>query len=189
MLKSLDNEKEAIKLVNNVKAMCASGGFKLTKFLSNNKQVLQSIDEADRRQGVKDKDLMGDLPAERALGKLSETETDKFGFRVTLKQKSWTRRGLLSIISSVYDPLGFATPFLLQGKLLIQQLCKENLGWDETIPDNIQRQWTKWERQLKELERLSVDRCFKPANFGKIVDCSLHHFTDACEYAYGQASY
>ena len=63
------------------------------------------------------------------------------------------------------------------------------MGWDETIPDNIQRQWTKWERQLKELERLSVDRCFKPANFGKIVDCSLHHFADACEYAYGQASY
>ena len=182
LLKSLDNEKEAIKLIKNVKAMCESGGFKLTKFLSNSKQVLQSIDEADRRQGVKDKDLMGDLPAEQALGVLWDTETDKFGFRVTLKQKSWTRRGLLSIISSVYDPLGFATPFLLQGKLLIQQLCKENLGWDETIPDNIQRQWTKWERQLKELERLSVDRCFKPANFGKIVDCSLNRFADAYEY-------
>ena len=58
------------------------------------------------------------------------------------------------------------------------------MGWDETIPDNIQRQWAKWKRQLKELEGLSVDRCFKPANFGKIVDCSLHHFADACENAY-----
>ena len=66
LLKSLDNEMEAIKLIKNVKAMCASGGFKLTKFLSNSKQVLQSIDEADRRQGVKDKDLMDDLPAEQA---------------------------------------------------------------------------------------------------------------------------
>ena len=63
-LKSLDNKREAIKLIKNVKAMCASGEFKLTKFLSNSKQVLQSIDEADRRQGVKDKDLMVDLPAE-----------------------------------------------------------------------------------------------------------------------------
>ena len=42
---------------------------------------------------------------------------------------------------------------------------------------------------MKELEGLSVDRCFKPANFGQAVDCSLHHFADTCEYAYGQASY
>ena len=113
LLKSLDKEREAIKLIKNVKAMCASGGFKLTKFLSNNKQVLESIDEADRRQGVKGKDLMGDLPAGQALGVLWDTETDKFGSRVTLKQKSWTRGGLLSVISSIYNPLGFATPFVL----------------------------------------------------------------------------
>ena len=128
LLKSLDNEKETIKLIKNVTAMCESGGFKLTKFLSNSKQVLQSIDEADRRQGVKDQDLMGDLPAERALAVLWDIGTDKFGFRLISKQKSWARRGLLSVISSVYDPLRFAIPFLLQGKLLIQQLCEENFG-------------------------------------------------------------
>ena len=87
---------------------------------------------------------------------LWDRETDKFGFKLTLKQKSCTRRGLLSVISSVYDLLGFATPFLHSQKLLIQQLCKENLGWDEIIQDNIQRQWIKWERQLKELEGLLV---------------------------------
>ena len=114
---------------------------------------------------------MGDLPAKRALGVLWDTETDKFGFIVTLKQNSWTRRGLPPIISSVYDPLGFTTPFILQEKLLIQQLCKGNLGWDEAIPDNIHIQWGKWERQLKEVERLSSDRYFKLANFGK--NCRL----------------
>ena len=64
LLKSLDNEKEATKLIKNVKAKCESGGFKLTMFLSNSKQVLQSIHEADGRQGVKDNDFMGDLPVE-----------------------------------------------------------------------------------------------------------------------------
>ena len=63
--------------------MHESGGFKLTKFLSNSKQAFQSVDEADRRQGVKDKDLMGDLPAEKPLGVLWNTETGKFGFKVT----------------------------------------------------------------------------------------------------------
>ena len=84
LLKSLDNERQAIKIIKNVTAVCASGGFKLTKFLSNNKQVLQYTDEVDRRQDVKDKDLMGDVPAEQALGVLGDTETDKFGFKKTL---------------------------------------------------------------------------------------------------------
>ena len=65
LLKSLDNEREAIKPIKDVKVMCASGGFKLTKF-EQQQHVLQSIDEADRRQGVKDK--------EQALGVLLDTE-------------------------------------------------------------------------------------------------------------------
>ena len=70
LLKSVAQEDQAIQLIKNVKAMCLSGGFKLTKFLSNNKKVLQSIPEEDRRKGVKDKDLVGDFPLEQALGVL-----------------------------------------------------------------------------------------------------------------------
>ena len=70
LLKSLGNERQAIKFIKNVKTKCPSGGFKLTLFLSNSKQVLQSIDEADRKQGVKDNNLLSDLPAEQALGVL-----------------------------------------------------------------------------------------------------------------------
>ena len=61
LLKSVAKEDQAIQLIKNVKAMCSSGGFKLTKFLNNNKMVLQFIPEKDRRKGVKDKDLVGDL--------------------------------------------------------------------------------------------------------------------------------
>ena len=48
LLKSLDNEREAIKLKECQSSGCIKG-FKLTKFLINIKQVLQSIDGADRR--------------------------------------------------------------------------------------------------------------------------------------------
>ena len=61
------------------------------------------------------------------------------------------------------------------------------MGW------NYSRQYPvtvdKMERQLEALKRLPVHRCFELANFGKIVECSFHHFADACECAYGQASY
>ena len=85
---------------------------------------------------------------------LWNTETDNFGFQVTLKQKPMIRSGLLSIISSVYDPLGLAAPFLLEGKLINQELSKANLGWDEVIAEKIQIQWTKWEKNKKQLQRI-----------------------------------
>ena len=93
------------------------------------------------------------------------------------------------MLSSVYDSLGFAAPFLILGKLLIQQLCKGNLSWDEAIPEDMQIQWGKWEKKLQQLDQISLDRCFKPINFGTVVESTLHHFSDASEYGYGQVSY
>ena len=49
LLKSVDDADKAIKLIKEVKAMCASGGFRLTKFLCNSKKVPPSIPEDDRR--------------------------------------------------------------------------------------------------------------------------------------------
>ena len=74
------------------------------------------------------KNLVGDIPSEQALGVLLNTETYNFGFKVTLKQKPMIRRRLLSIISSVYDPLDLAAPFILEERLLNQELCRANLG-------------------------------------------------------------
>ena len=74
---------------------------------------------------------------------LQNTETDNFGFKVTSKQKPMTKRTLLSIISSVYDLLRIAAPFLLQERLLNQELCRANFGLDEVIPEKTQIQWTK----------------------------------------------
>ena len=45
LLKSVAQEVQTIQLIKNGKAMCSSGGFKLTKFICNNKRVLQFIPE------------------------------------------------------------------------------------------------------------------------------------------------
>ena len=96
---------------------------------------------------------------------------------------------MLSVLSSIYDPLGFGAPFLLKGKQIIQKLCQLNLKWDEDIPDDISNKWLKWEKNLPNLETVHLDRCFKPHGFGKVVDCRLHHLSNACENGYSQASY
>ena len=68
LLKSIDDPKTAMILVKNVVEMCKGGGFHLTKFISNNRELLISIPEDQSRNGVKTANLIGDLPIEKALG-------------------------------------------------------------------------------------------------------------------------
>ena len=76
---------------------------------------------------------------DRALDIQWNIEEDKLEFKVKLKEKPMTRRGMLSIISSIYDPLGLLNPYLLKGKKMLQNLWYDSLGWDEEIPENVAR--------------------------------------------------
>ena len=44
------------------------------------------------------------------------------------------KRGILSTVSSTFNPLVFVAPFLIEGKKILQELCKEDTGWDDPIP-------------------------------------------------------
>lgn len=116
-------------------------------------------------------------------------ECDKFLFKVALKDKPNTRRGILSLSSSVYDPLGFVAPIILPAKKLLQELCKQKLGWDDPISDDDGERWEKWKAQLVGLSRITVDRCVKPTCFGDLKMAELHNFADASQIAYGAVSY
>ena len=69
LLKSVKSEGYAVDLTKRVKEMCIAGGFNLTKFICNRKNVLMSIPDIHRREGVKIIDLVKEeLPTERAWG-------------------------------------------------------------------------------------------------------------------------
>ena len=64
-LKSVCTTTQAIKLIHDAKEMCAKGGFRLHKFVSNNKEVIRSISEKDRAEDIKELNLDLDaLPLE-----------------------------------------------------------------------------------------------------------------------------
>ena len=134
LLKSVKSEEYAVDLIKRVTEMCAAGGFNLTKFICNRKNVLMSLPDIHRREGVKDTDLVKEeLPTERALGVYWNVEKDALCFKVNLKEKPRNRRRMLSMLSSFYDPLGLASPFILKGRLILQELCQEGLQWDKQV--------------------------------------------------------
>ena len=85
--------------------MCASGGFKPTKIISNRVEVLQSVTKTERRKGVKNINLNNGivLRTERALGVKWNIENDQLGFTVSLGNKPFTRCGMLSTSSKIDD--------------------------------------------------------------------------------------
>ena len=91
--------------------------------------------------------------------------SDTFGLKFTIKDRLATRRGILSVVASVYDLLGFVAPFILTAKLILQDLCKKKLGWDDKIPEEDSERWKAWLEALPKLEEFSVDRCLKPPDF------------------------
>ena len=131
VLKSASTEDETIKLAKDTKAVCQNGGFNLTKFVGNTERIISSIPQEHRAEQVKNLTLGQDkLPIERALGVIWCIESDTFNFRIELKDKPCTRRGILSTISSIYDPLGFIAPVVLVGKKILQDICHTN-SWDK----------------------------------------------------------
>ena len=168
LLKPVEHEDNAIHLIKKMRSMCFQGGFNSTNFYSNSKKVLLSILEERKKTCMKNEDLLGNLPEEQALDIFWKTKEDLLGLKVSIKDKSTTRRGNLSILSSVYDPLGFGAPFLLRGKQILQRLCEKTLKWVTKLPEDLQTEWKKWKIKLTALEQGQMKRYFMPLDFGKV---------------------
>ena len=187
---SAPSTEEAIQLAEDTRALCKKGGLRLHKFISNDRAVVESVPRSERAKEVMNLNLdFDDLPVERALGVTWNPTTDVLCFEITLKEQPMTRRGILSTVASLYDPLGFVAPVVLIGKRILQEMCRSGMGWDDPIHQDLKPRWEQWLDQLWQLEQLQIPRCYHPAGFGKAVEVELHHFSDASTSGYGQCSY
>lgn len=182
--------EKAIHSAREARQVCALGGLRFHKFVSNNKAVLESIPPSQCAVDVTAVNLsLTDQPLERALGIYWQLEHDNFRFCVNLRDQPATRRGILSIVASLFDPLGFLAPFLHKGKAVLQEICRNGMGWDDPLPDGLQPMWEHWKADLANLEKIKVPRCIVPAGFQRITKREIHHFSDSSTRGYGQCSY
>ena len=119
------------------------------------------------------------------MGILWNPETDTFNIKYTFKSVLATKRGILSLISSIFDPLGLIVPALIELKWIIQQLWKRKIDWDEFLPSDLTKCWQKWLDNLPDIQNITLDRWYGPTD----TDTELHVFADASKIAYGVACY
>ena len=167
--------------------LLASGGFRITKWLSNSRKVLEGIPASERAPGSRNLDLQL-FPSEKTLGVVWNSEQDTLGFRVTETSTQATKREILRQTASVFDPLGIGTPFIVRAKILMQHLWTLQLAWDQRLAEPEEEQWRLWLDELQLLKGVSVPRCIKPVA-GEEASRQFHVFCDASEAAFGAVIY
>ena len=176
--------------VTSVTQLCQllTGGFHLTKFLSNDRHVLSCIPQEDLAPEV---DLrQSGLPTHKTLGVYWDAATDRMRVKVNVTDKPCTRRGILSTIAGTYDPIGLLQPFLLPAKRLLQEACRAELDWDDKLEALTQScsDWSRWLRGLSDLDQVVLARSLLLP--GKVaVRHDLNVFCDASASGYGCVAY
>ena len=121
------------------------------KFLEAIKLETKEVKESKDRETTYAKETLGvniNGEEDKVLGVKWNKVDDNlvYDFKETIERAEGlepTKRNILSIIASVFDPLGLVSPILLSAKILLQELCKSNIGWDETPEEEIIQSWKK----------------------------------------------
>lgn len=75
-----------------------------------------------------------------------------------IKDVKPTKRNLLSEISKLFDPLGLINPIIVSAKILLQQLWKLKIDWDQTLPAEIIKTWNDIRTDFNSLNNIKIPR-------------------------------
>ena len=192
-LLSFKTPQEAEQFIKALIEIYADGQWDVKKFASNNQEVMKSLPEDKRAPNmVMNAETVegGESKPTGALGLKWSPEGDVFTFRFAPAKQvrgKWSKRALLTTQASVFDPLGQLSPFIMKARLILQDLWRIKLDWDDPIPEESEMKWLAWAQQLEHLPDIKFLRCLQPT--GKIKQEELHTFADASATGYGAATY
>ncbi|XP_066253588.1 uncharacterized protein [Euwallacea similis] len=137
LLVSLKSEEEALNVCKELNKIMEQANFKLRKWASNSGTVLRNILESNNNPDS----FM--LPHNKQLKTLGiswnpELDTLKYAVNVMFDSTHARKRTILATIFQIFDSLGLIGPALIKVKLIIQELWRLQLDWDQEILQSIQ---------------------------------------------------
>ena len=194
-LKSLPEAEQSIDLLKRTQTMLATANLRLHKIASNDTTVTEAFPSSDRAPETRNLDLNDDIKqVQRSLGVYWNLKSDTFGFKVAEENKPFTRRGVLSTINSLFDPLGIAAPVVVKGKMLLRRMSghlkNHHPGeWDQSLPEEFYPTWQDWCQSLSTLQEVQIPRCYTTISFHEATVTELHVFCDASEQGIAAVCY
>ena len=184
---SIPTEDEAVQVTKELDEVLKEGGFKVKGWSSNKR--LKAGDKLETNAN-----LLETANEEKVLGVVWNEEKDTFSYRVkkqeneasTIKSKL-TKRRVLSRIAQVFDPLGFASAFLVKAKIGMQRLWEMGIDWDQELPKDEESRWLLFFQEMEKLSSIELDRCLTPPD--AVQKSTLCAFADASEDAFGACIY
>lgn len=182
LLSGADSIDDAKRLVQQIGNILQSAGFSLRKWISNNKNIFNNNEITNNLQNH----YILDTSTIKTLGVSWNAQLDQLEYICDLNETTdLSKRGILSWVSRVFDPLGLLTPITIIAKIMIQELWRLEIGWDQNLPQNILCKWKSTLEQLRKINN-NVPRCIMIL---KPVHISIMGFCDASEKAYGACLY
>ncbi|GFY22411.1 integrase catalytic domain-containing protein [Trichonephila clavipes] len=110
-------------------------------------------------------------------------KSDFFSFSVSLQEERciYSKRDVLSEIARVLDPQGLLPPCIVFMKMFLQELWKLNLELDEPIPEDLNKQWTAFRKELHLIEKMKIPRYVLLSSY---IQLEIHAFCDSSVRAY-----
>ncbi|XP_017462699.1 PREDICTED: uncharacterized protein LOC108356076, partial [Rhagoletis zephyria] len=190
---SFRSASRAMEISKQVRDIHKDAGFQLRKFRSNSLEVATALGGENTALSIMSKEAM---ESGKVLGMLWQPSSDHFTYRLEFHgvdssvisgDLAPTKRMLLSIVMSIFDPLGFLCHLTITAKLVMREIWKRDLGWDEPVPNEINDMWNNFRMQL-----LNVAECKVPRHYFKLGEpknLQLHIFVDASEDAFGAVAF
>ncbi|XP_055527818.1 uncharacterized protein LOC129720381 [Wyeomyia smithii] len=184
-----NTEHEVIEIYKQLSEILKRGGSGIHKFCSNSKTVRNMIlsDLQEALLNFEEADINCVI---KTLGLIWNPNDDYFAFNVSpidsVSNPPPTKRIVLSAIGLIFDPLGYIGPVITTAKLLMQDLWRLKLNWDDELPIEQLQLWTTFREQFPSINELRKQRCVIS---NKAATVELHGYSDASKRAYGAVLY
>lgn len=191
-VKSFCDTAEAVVVSEQVKNIHAAAGFELRNFVSNSDKVRRHF-QPTASSLTTPVNLDADHK-EKILGLYWDMSVDEFTFEFKFHRvakevldghRPPSKRELLSLLMSVFDPFGFLADKMVAAKILLQLTWSRQIEWDDQLPTDLASIFHEWLEGMRTISGFRVPRYY---NLG-CTDVELHIFVDASELAMAVSAY